>query len=218
MGTSTIQCEKSCVNILMQADCIKTLNSVEPSYSKSQISSTRKRKSHDPKVLSFGDSSYHPLLHVKRSKNIGSSIGIQVQRKLVQTHFQSKYTMCVPQTSDVFCQSEMPKVPTVDKMCSPIKLLLKSTAYESSSTCTSVLTSKIITSSEYVNFAPESEYKSSNCSEEKRKNKARQKQAALNRTKYFISTSPKNILESAASNCYQSSTYNISVQSAVQMI
>lgn len=142
------------------------------------------------KVLCLGES-----LVSKNIKNNFSqrSFGVQVLQKLVNPHVRSKSIMCMPSTTDKSCQSE---IKIVNRMCSPIKSLLKTSVTANSNTFSSAVASCSTksSSSEYQNSS-HSVYKcSSSCSEERKENDKNMKESALNITRYFISIDAKKYI------------------------
>lgn len=117
------------------------------------------------KVLGFDES---PVFKNITNNVSQRSFGVQVLQKLVNPHIRSKFTMCMPSTTDESCQSQ---VEVVNRMCSPIKSLLKTSVAANSNTSSSAIVScSTNSSSEYQNSSSHSEYKySSSCSEERKK-------------------------------------------------
>lgn len=102
--------------------------------------------------------------------------------------------MCKPSICDASTET---KIEVVDKICSPMQSLLKVPLKEKSSACTifKSSTSSSSISFQYQSSTSATEYQpSSSCSDEKKENEKNIKEAALNITRYFITTDTKTYI------------------------
>lgn len=140
------------------------------------------------KLTDFGKSP----VSKNRINNISQrSVGVQVIQKLVKPHFRSKSIMCKPSTTDASCQSQ---IEVANKMCSPIKSLLKTPTAAHCNSSSSAVASCLTNSSNEYQLSSHSEYKSSSCSEERKENDKKMKESALNITRYFVSIDAKKYI------------------------